>query len=385
MKEAVVVLAKRTPVGRMGGQLCMLEPEQLLAPLIQGLVHEARLPPEWIDDVIIGNVVGPGGNIARKSVLQAGLPETVPGVTVDRQCGSGLEAIIMAARLIQSGAGEIFLAGGVESTSRAPWRMLRPETVSGTPRMYTRAAFTPAGFGDPDMGLAAEYTAEKYGISRELQDRYALESHMKALEAQRTGRFAAELMPIAVDGFMVTDDECPRTDTSLLKLSRLKPAFVEGGTVTAGNACPLNDGAALVLMMSRDICDRLNLTPVLRFVDSQASGVDPHYPGMGPVPAVRRLLQRQRLHINELDIVEFNEAFASQVLASLQELQLSPDKVNLGGGALALGHPYGASGAILMTRLYAEMLYRPYRRGLATLGIGGGMGLAVLVEGIQRN
>lgn len=384
MREAALVLAKRTPVGRIGGQLCTLEPEQLLAPLIQRLIHEARLPPEWIDDVIIGNVVGPGGNIARKSVLEAGLPETVPGVTVDRQCGSGLEAIIMAARLIQSGAGEIFLAGGVESTSRAPWRMLRPETVSGTPKLYTRAAFTPAALGDPDMGGAAEYTAEKYGISREAQDRYALESHRKAVEAQRTGRFTGELVPIARDGLIVTDDECPRPDTSLLKLSKLKPAFVEGGTVTAGNACPLNDGAALVLMMSRDICDRLNLTPVLRFIDSQAAGVDPHYPGMGPVPAVRRLLQRQRLHISELDIVEFNEAFSSQVLASLQELQLPPDKVNLGGGALALGHPYGASGAILMTRLYAEMLYRPYRRGIATLGIGGGMGLAVLVEGIPR-
>lgn len=379
-----MVLAKRTPVGRIGGQLSTLEPEQLLAPLIQQLVHEARLPPEWIDDVIIGNVVGPGGNIARKSVLEAGLPETVPGVTVDRQCGSGLEAIILAARLIQSGAGELFLAGGVESTSRAPWRMLRPETLSGTPKLYTRAAFTPSALGDPDMGLAAEYTAKKYGISREAQDRYALESHMKAVKAQRTGRFAGELVPVASDGFIVTGDECPRPDTSLLKLGRLAPAFTEGGTVTAGNACPLNDGAALVLMMSRDLCDRLNLTPVLRFVDSQASGVDPHYPGMGPVPAVRRLLYRQRLHMDELDIVEFNEAFASQVLASLQELQLPPDKVNLGGGALALGHPYGASGAILMTRLYAEMLYHPYRRGLATLGIGGGMGLAVLVEGIQR-
>ncbi|WP_405112984.1 thiolase family protein [Paenibacillus sp. FSL K6-1217] len=382
MKEAVLVLAKRTPIGRIGGQFSTLEPEQLLAPLIQQLVHEARLPPEWIDDVIIGNVVGPGGNIARKAVLEAGLPETVPGVTVDRQCGSGLEAIIMAARLIQSGAGEIFLAGGVESTSRAPWRMLRPDTPSGMPTLYTRAAFTPAAFGDPDMGRAAEYTAQKYGISRQAQDRYALESHRKAVQARRTGRFAAEIVPVRMDGSVITDDECPRPDTSLTKLSRLPPVFVEGGTVTAGNACPLNDGAALVLMMSRGVCERLNLTPVLRFVDAQAAGVDPQLPGMGPVPAVRKLLQRQHLPIHEVDIVEFNEAFASQVLASLQELQLPPDKVNLGGGALALGHPFGASGAILMTRLYAEMLYNPYRRGLATLGIGGGMGLAVLVEGI---
>jgi acetyl-CoA C-acetyltransferase len=380
MNEAVLVMARRTPVGRIGGQLSKLEPESLLAPLIRLLVTEAQLPPEWIDDVIIGNVVGPGGNIARKSVLEAGLPVTVPGVTIDRQCGSGLEAIILAARLIQSGAGEIFLAGGAESTSRAPWKMFRPDTLTGTPTLYTRAPFTPLAFGDPDMGLAAEYTAGKYGISREAQDRYAFASHQKAVHAMRTGRYAPEIVPLHVNGFRITEDECPKPDTSLKKLRSLPPVFAENGTVTAGNACPINDGAALVLMMSREKCKQLNLTPVLRFVDSQVSGVDPRYPGIGPVPAVQKLLGRQRLNIGDLDIVEFNEAFASQVLASLQELQLPVDKVNPGGGALALGHPYGASGAILMTRLYSEMLQNPYQRGLATLGIGGGMGLAVLVE-----
>lgn len=380
MKEAVLVLAKRTPIGKIGGQLSTLEPEKLLAPLIRLLINEAQLPPDWIDDVIIGNVVGPGGNIARKSVLEAGLPFTVPGVTIDRQCGSGLEAIIMAARFIQIGAGEIFLAGGVESTSRAPWKMFIPDTLYGTQTLYTRAPFTPISFGDPDMGLAAEYVADKYGISREDQDRYAFESHQKAIRAQRTGRYAPEIAPLQVNGYPITDDECPRPDTSLKKLSSLPPVFTEKGTVTAGNACPLNDGAALVLMMSREKCEQLNLTPVLRFVDSQAAGVDPNHPGIGPVPAVRKLLGRQRLNIEDLDIVEFNEAFASQVLASLGELHLPLDKVNPGGGALALGHPYGASGAILMTRLYSEMLQTPYRRGLATLGIGGGMGLAVLVE-----
>lgn len=380
MKEAVLVMAKRTPVGKIGGQLSTLEPENLLAPLIRLLVMEAQLPPEWIDDVIIGNVVGPGGNIARKSVLEAGLPVTVPGVTIDRQCGSGLEAIIMAARLIQCGAGEIFLAGGAESTSRAPWKMFRPGTLSGTPTLYTRAPFTPISFGDPDMGLAAEHTAGKYGISREAQDRYALASHQKAVRASCTGRYAPEIVPLQVNGLRITHDECPKRDTSLKKLRSLPPVFLENGTVTAGNACPINDGAALVLMMSREKCNLLNLTPVLRFVDSQASGVDPRYPGIGPVPAVQKLLGRQRLNIDDLDIIEFNEAFASQVLASLQELHLPLDKVNPGGGALALGHPYGASGAILMTRLYSEMLQNPYQRGLATLGIGGGMGLAVLVE-----
>ncbi|MEK3684381.1 thiolase family protein [Paenibacillus sp. FSL R10-2736] len=382
MKEAVLVMARRTPVGKIGGQLSSLEPEQLLAPLIRLLVTEAQLPPEWIDDVIIGNVVGSGGNIARKSVLEAGLPVTVPGVTVDRQCGSGLEAIIMAARLIQSGAGEIFLAGGAESVSRAPWRMFRPGTLTGTPTLYTRAPFTPFAYGDPDMGLAAENVAAKYGITREAQDLYALESHLKAVRAQSTGRYVPELVPLQINGLRIAEDECPRPDTSLGKLRSLPPVFAENGTVTAGNACPINDGAALVLIMSRDKCEQLNLTPILRFVDSQAAGVDPRYPGIGPVPAVRKLLCRQGLTIGDVDIVEFNEAFAAQVLASLQELQLPADKVNPGGGALALGHPYGASGAILMTRLYSEMLQTPYKRGMATLGIGGGMGLAVLVEAV---
>lgn len=382
MKEAVLVMARRTPVGKLGGQLSMLEPEQLLAPLIRLLVTEAQLPPEWIDDVIIGNVVGPGGNIARKSGLEAGLPVTVPGVTVDRQCGSGLEAIIMAARFIQSGAGEIFLAGGVESASRAPWKMFRPGTLTGTPTLYTRAPFTPEAFGDPDMGLAAENVAAKYGISREAQDLYAYESHQKAVRAQSTGRYTPELASLHLNGFRMTKDECPRPDTSMNKLRSLPPVFTENGTVTAGNACPVNDGAALVLMMSREKCERLNLTPVLRFVDALAAGVDPRYPGIGPVPAVRKLLNRQRLTIDDLDIIELNEAFASQVLASLQELHIPPGKVNPGGGALALGHPYGASGAILMTRLYSEMLHTPYKRGLATLGIGGGMGLAVLMEAV---
>lgn len=375
-----MVMAKRTPIGKIGGQFSTLEPEQLLAPVIRHIVSESQVPPEWIDDVIIGNVVGPGGNIARVAALEAGLPVTVPGLTIDRQCGSGLEAIHLAARLIQSGAGEVYLAGGVESTSRAPWKMFKPETLTGTPRLYTRAPFTPSAYGDPDMGLAAENVARKYGISRGEQDLYALNSHRKAVRAKQTGRFRQEIVPLQVNGHWVAEDECPRADTSLDKLQRLKPVFLDQGTVTAGNACPVNDGAALVLLMSRDKCEQLNLQPVLRFVDAQAAGVDPEYLGIGPVPAVNRLLSRRQLGITDLDVIEFNEAFASQVLASLGELQIPQDKVNPGGGALALGHPYGASGAILITRLFAEMLQNPFKRGIATLGIGGGMGLAVLVE-----
>lgn len=378
-----MVMAKRTPIGKIGGQFSTLEPEQLLAPVIRHIVSESQVPPEWIDDVIIGNVVGPGGNIARVAALEAGLPVTVPGLTIDRQCGSGLEAIHLAARLIQSGAGEVYLAGGVESTSRAPWKMFKPETLTGTPKLYTRAPFTPSAYGDPDMGLAAENVARKYGISREEQDLYALNSHRKAVLAKQTGRFRQEIVPLQVNGHWVAEDECPRADTSLDKLQRLKPVFLDQGTVTAGNACPVNDGAALVLLMSRDKCEQLNLRPVLRFVDAQAAGVDPEYLGIGPVPAVNRLLSRRQLGITDLDAIEFNEAFASQVLASLGELQIPQDKVNPGGGALALGHPYGASGAILITRLFAEMLQNPFKRGIATLGIGGGMGLAVLVEAFE--
>lgn len=376
-------MAKRTPIGKIGGILSSLEPEALLAPLIQHIVAATKLPIDIIDDVIIGNVTGPGGNVARVAALSAGLPVTVPGVTVDRQCGSGLEAINIAARLIQSGAGEVYLAGGVESTSRAPWKMAKPQTLMGVPRLYTRAPFTPSSYGDPDMGIAAENVARRYEISRENQDRYALNSHQKAIHSQQTGRFLEEIVPLHVDGTWVSVDECPRADTSLEKLQKLSPIFLDQGTVTAGNACPLNDGAALVLIMSKEKCQELQLMPILRVVDAQAVGVDPNYLGMGPVSAVQKVLRRQQLSVKDVDIVEFNEAFASQVLASLKELQISEEKVNLGGGALAIGHPYGASGTILMTRLCAEMLHKPYRRGLATLGIGGGIGIATIVEAVK--
>ncbi|GIO31047.1 MULTISPECIES: thiolase family protein [Paenibacillus] len=383
MKEAVIVMAKRTPIGKTGGALSTLEPEELLAPLIRHIVSETGLPVERIDDVIIGNVVGPGGNIARVSALEAGLPVTVPGVTVDRQCGSGLEAVNLAARLVQSGAGEIYLAGGVESASRAPWKMAKPQTLTGLPRLYSRARFTPDVYGDPDMGIAAENVASMYGISREEQDLYALKSHQKAVHAQRTGRFRQEIVPVQVQGEWIDADECPRGDTSFEKLQKLSPVFLENGTVTAGNACPINDGAALALVMSRETCRELGLTPVLRIADAQAAGVDPKYLGIGPVPAVQKLLDRRRMTVGDADVVEFNEAFASQVLASLQQLGIPYEKVNLAGGALALGHPYGASGAVLITRLCAEMLHQPYKRGIAALGIGGSMGLATLVEAAE--
>lgn len=386
MSVPVIAAAKRTAIGRYGGMFKEVPPELLAAEVIRAILDETRIEPGDIDDVILGNAVGPGGNIARLSALTAGLPVEVPGVTVDRQCGSGLEAIHLAARLIQAGAGDIYLAGGVESTSRAPWKIEKPLSLygRGLPVFSGRARFSPDFIGDPDMGKAANNVADKYGITREQQDLYAFHSQRKAADSIRSGRFRGEIVPISVmtgrEMKVIDTDECPRPDTTLQKLAALPPAFDAEGTVTAGNACPLNDGAALVLIMSWEKARSMGLQPVLKFADSAAAGVDPNYLGIGPVPAVNRLLARSRLTAEDIDIVEFNEAFASQVLASLQQLSIPEEIVNIGGGAIALGHPYGASGAILVTRLFSEMTRMHGGRGITTLGIGGGMGLATLWE-----
>ncbi|MFD1626193.1 thiolase family protein [Azospirillum griseum] len=390
-QRAIIIAARRSPVGRIGGSLRDLPVEDLAAPVIRAALADARLEPDAVDEVLLGNAVGPGGNVARLSALAAGLPVSVPGVTVDRQCGSGLEAINLAARLVQAGAGEIIVAGGVESTSTAPWRVAKPTSLYRSPTFYDRARFAPESIGDPSMGEAAENVAAAYGITRERQDAYALTSHRKAVAAQDSGRFVREIVPLTLpDGTVIDRDDGPRRDSSLERLARLRPVFRDNGTVTAGNACPINDGAAAVVVVSERIHQALGGPPGLWVVDSQAAGVDPHLLGTGPIPAVRKLLARHPgLSLDAIDRVEFNEAFAAQVLACLDTLGLDADRVCVGGGALALGHPYGASGAILMTRLFSELLHntllfptgpeRP-RRGLATLGIGGGLGLATLVE-----
>ncbi|WP_458413272.1 thiolase family protein [Schinkia sp. CFF1] len=378
MNEAVIVAAKRTAIGKVGGMFKDIPPEQLAAEVIKAIVTENQLHPEDINEVILGNAVGPGGNIARLSLLAAGLPFSVPGFSVDRQCGSGLEAINLAARLIQAGAGDVYLAGGVESSSLAPWKIEKPTSLYGpaSPKIFTRARFSTDEIGDPEMGLAAENVAEYYKISREDQDLYSLESHRKAIRSLKTGRFTDEIVSIQD----LKTDECPRENTGYEKLQKLAPIFKENGTVTAGNSCPINDGAAVVLLMSKKKCESLGLKPLFRFVDAESAGVSPHLLGIGPVPAVQKLLERRNMNVAEIDVIEFNEAFASQVLASLRELSIPQEKVNRGGGALALGHPYGASGAILITRLCAEMVRSSATLGLATLGIGGGLGIATLIE-----
>lgn len=382
VNKAVIVAAKRTPIGKIGGMLREVPPERLAATVLKAIVEETNIPVNEIDEVILGNCVGPGGNIARLSALEAGFPIEVPGVTVDRQCGSGLEAIQIACRLIQAGAGDMYIAGGVESTSLQPWKIEKPPHLytSLPPTIFTRARFSPEEIGDPEMGIAAENVAEAYDISRNEQDVYALKSHQKAIQSIDEGRFNEEI--VEVNGHKV--DECPRRNTSFEKLSKLRPVFKENGTVTAGNACPINDGAAAVLIMSEKKCFELGLTPIMTFVDAVSKGVNPNLLGVGPIPAVRHLLKRQNLSVDSIDLVEFNEAFASQVLASLKTLKIPVEKVNKGGGALALGHPYGASGAILVTRLLTEIKRSDAKRAIATLGIGGGLGLAVLFERYQK-
>ena len=376
----VVGAAFRTPVGRIGGTLSAIEPASLAVPLIRKILAETGLPPDAVDDVILGNAANSAGNLARLAALEAGLPVCVPGMTIDRQCGSGLEAIALAARLVQAGAGRFYLAGGTESTSRAHLRFRPPSTAGGTPEPLRRARMAPDTVGDPDMGIAAENVAAHAGISRERQDLFALESHRRAVAAQKVGRFAGEIVPVDTPAGPVSRDECPRENTALEKLAALKPVFRSDGTVTAGNACPVNDGAAVVLVTSLAEAQRLGLTELLEIVDSAVAGVDPNLLGLGPVPAMRKLAARHPgLDAARVPFIEFNEAFASQVLASLDALGIDPAAVNREGGALALGHPYGASGAILVTRLFAQM--RAAEAGaeaLAMMGVGGGMGIVTL-------
>jgi acetyl-CoA C-acetyltransferase len=383
LPEAVVIMAKRTPIGKQGGALREVLPEVLGSIVLEAVMKESRLEKDQIDEVIFGNVVGPGGNLARLSLLTAGFPCHVPGVTIDLQCGSGLQAIHFAVSQILSGMRKSVIAGGVESSSRAPWKIEKPVNLYSTqaPHFFTRARFSPDSIGDPDMGIAAENVAQKYGITRHDQDEFALLSHRRAVAARKSGSFDAEVVPVPLsDGSLFMQDEGPRENTSLEKLERLSTVFQENGTVTAGNACGINDGAAAVLLTSSEFAKKKGLKPVLRYIDSELIGVDPNYLGIGPVPAVRNLLTRQGLRIKDIDLIEFNEAFAAQVLACVRELDIKMEQLNVAGGAIALGHPYGASGAVLLTRLFYQLVLRKGRFGIATLGVGGGLGIASLWE-----
>ena len=400
LREAWIVDAVRTPIGRYGGALASVRPDDLAAVVIRAIVERTAVDPSLIEDVILGcaNQAGEDNrNVARMAALLAGLPVEVAGQTVNRLCGSGLQAINAASHAIGAGDGDVFVAGGVESMTRAPYVMLKPEgpydrgarTMEDTtlgwrfvnPRM--QEAYPPISLGE-----TAECVADQWTVPRDRQDAFALESQRRAAAAIEGGRFASQLVPVSVAGrkgavTVVDRDEHPR-DTSLEALAALKPAFRrESGTVTAGNSSGINDGASALLLVEASRAAALGLRPMARIVSTAVAGVHPDVMGIGPVPAVRKALERAGLSVADLDVVEINEAFASQSVACMDELGLDPDRVNPNGGAIALGHPLGASGARLMTMLVHELARTGGRYGLATMCIGVGQGIATVVERVE--
>jgi 3-oxoadipyl-CoA thiolase len=395
-REAFVVAAVRTPIGRHKGALASVRPDDLAAGAISALLARWGGDPSRLDDAFFGcaNQAGEDNrNVARMALLLAGVPHSVPGVTVNRLCGSGLEAVVQAARAIRAGDAELCLAGGVESMSRAPWAMARPdEAFAGPPAVVD----TSLGWRFPNrrleqlfplesMGQTAENVARRHGISREDQDAFALASHRRAVAAQDAGFFARELVPVEVPqkkgpAVTVAVDEGPRRETSLEALAKLRPAFDPSGTVTAGNSSTLNDGAAAVLVASGELVAREGWAPLARIVSSAAAGVDPRYMGVGPIPASLAALERAGLTVKDLSAVELNEAFAAQALACVRGLELDPAIVNRFGGAIALGHPLGSSGARILTTLTSVLGHHGGRYGLASMCIGVGQGLAMIIE-----
>ncbi len=401
MPAPVIVDAVRTPVGRYGGALKDIRPDDLAALVIAEIVRRNRLEPAGIEDVIFGcgNQAGEDNrNVARMAVLLAGLPVSVAGQTVNRLCGSGLQAVVAAANAIRAGEGEIFIAGGVESMTRAPYVMAKP--AAGFPRGTQELYDTTIGwrFVNPkmretyppySMGETAEIVAERYGITRAEQDAFALESQRRTAQAVAEGRFKREIVPVVVfqpkgDPVVVEADEHPRPETTSERLAALPAAFKKGGTVTAGNSSGINDGAAAILVTSDRAAPAHGLAPRARIVASAVAGVDPSMMGLGPIPATRKVLERAGLSIEDMDVIELNEAFAAQVLACVRDLGIPPDRLNPNGSAIALGHPIGCTGARIMTTLLHELERREGRYGLATMCIGVGQGIATVIERIPH-
>jgi acetyl-CoA C-acetyltransferase len=388
MSRAVILSAVRTPIGRLGGVLSDVRPDDLAATAVAAAVERAGVDPAEIEDVYLGaaNQAGEDNrNVARMAVLLAGLPESVAGVTINRLCASGLAAVVSACHAVAAGDGELFVAGGVESMSRAPFVTAKPDQAF--PRGDRTLYDTTLGWRFPNprmealiplesMGETGENVAARWAVSREDQDAFALRSHQRWAAAQEAGRFADELVAVGE----VATDEHPRPDSTAERLATLKPAFRAGGSVTAGNSSGLNDGAAALVVASEEKARELGVEPLGTFLGSAVAGVDPRVMGIGPVPAVRKLLERTGVGVADLDLVELNEAFASQSLAVVRELGLDEEKVNVNGGAIALGHPLGMSGARLVVSLLHELRRRGGRYGLATLCVGVGQGQAALFE-----
>ena len=399
MKEVVIVDAVRTPIGRYNGSLRHIRPDDLGAVVIKALVERnPDVPAAEIEEVVLGNANQAGEdnrNVARMSGLLAGLPVEVAGTTINRLCGSGLDAVNYAARAILAGEGDIFIAGGTESMTRAPFVMAKPnaEFPRGNMEMFDTTigwrfvnSKLKEMYGTDSMPETAENVAKKYGISREAQDEFAAESQLRAQKAVEAGRFENEIVPVVFEDkkgnkTVIDTDEHPRPGTTVEKLAKLKPLFKDG-TVTAGNASGVNDGASALLMMSREKAEELGLKPLAKYIVSATAGLEPSIMGMGPVYAVQKALKRSNLSVDDMDLIELNEAFAAQSLGCIQELGLDQAKVNVNGGAIAFGHPLGASGARILTTLLYEMKKRDSKYGLATMCVGVGQGIATIIENI---
>lgn len=382
MTKAYIIGGVRTPIGKTGGILRDFLPEQLAAAVLNETIARHGVSPSDIDQVILGNAVGPGGNIARVSVLEAGWPYHIPALTVDLQCGSGLSAVNLAVSQILSGQAEIVIAGGVESTSMAPRRQFNSADprFEGETVYYEQAPFSPPAVGNPDVGAAAEYLAEQLAISRGDMDVLALESHQRACLAREQGLLTDMVIPLCVQGKRIEADECIRENMSHRLLERMKPAFLAGGRITAGNTCLKHDGAAVVLLASQAAVEKYALTPQAIIAGTASCGCDPNVFPLGPVYVIRKLLEKTGLPLAAIDRMEINEAFAVKILACCRELGFSLNKTNTLGGALAYGHPYGASGAIILLHLIKALQHAEGRFGIAAIGAVGGMGVATLIE-----
>jgi 3-oxoadipyl-CoA thiolase len=403
MKEVYIVESLRTPIGKYGGALSSIRPDDMLAHVIKSVVDKTGIKPDIIDDVIIGcaNQAGEDNrNIARMGALLAGLPYSVPGVTVNRLCASSLEAIIQGARAIKSGEAEVLIVGGVESMSRAPYSF--PKNATGAALFGNLTAYdTALGWRYPNpamaamfpleaMGETAENLVDTFGISREDQDAFALASHQKAVKAQEEGQFTDEIAPISIpkkkgDPIVISQDEQPRKDSTIESLAKLSPAFRKGGSVTAGNSSSLNDGAVALMLASGEAVKKYGLKPIARYVASGTAGVDPRIMGIGPVFAIRKALENAKMKLEDIGLVELNEAFASQALSCIRELGLEPEIVNIHGGAIAMGHPLGMSGGRIAGHLAKTMQKNDVRFGIASLCIGVGQGLAIIIERVPSH
>lgn len=387
-RRAIIIAARRTAIGTVGGLHARRPIEVLAAPVLKAVLADGKVDPAQIDEVILGNAVGGGGNPARLIALAAGLPETTPAMTIDRQCASGLDAIVAGARMIECGAADAVIAGGVESPSTAPWRIAKPTNLhSGLPHFFSQPAFAPWPDGDVGMIEAAENVAREYHISRERQDAFALESHRKAISAGEDGRMGAEIVPLSSDSGE-SRDEGPRSSLTAKLLSRVRPLVATDGTVTSGNSCQINDGAAAVLMVSGAFHRKLGMPSGLAFAGAASAGIAPRLLGLAAVNATRKLAEKAGFSPADIDTVELNEAFAAQVLATIDALRLDPEKLNTLGGALAYGHPYGASGAILVVRLFSRMIrentVQAPQTGRAMIAAAGGVGVAAQFRSIER-